>query len=286
MPKPRASRRTVPHKTNGAPRKDARIVVLGELLEFLEGGKRIGGVDVRKADQKMPGISRLIQICDGQFNGTGLTAENVRKLRADLCNRQRISLDSANDLSLHEIADLLQGVQRVPIEFWTPERQHISATAPFTTLDKIMDLNLPIHPGDCRIVEGENPTVCPMSDPPLPGEYLPCVVEIFKRLGLLPSGRTIHWVGINAWRGNLCKCFAEGVNRSGSSGPANESSQKSRPRGRPRDTDLEGDKRIYDSWKSRRYIKHEDLARELCKPKREVSLALDRHRKRLERRSK
>jgi hypothetical protein len=54
-------------------------------------------------------------------------------------------------------------------------------------------------------------------------------------------------------------------------------------RGRPSDTDSEADKRISDAWDSGAHKTEADLARELRIPEREVSLARERHRKRLKR---
>jgi len=50
--------------------------------------------------------------------------------------------------------------------------------------------------------------------------------------------------------------------------------------GRPRDTDAKQDKRIADAWQTGRFAGYDDLARELGKTKRDVRMALDRHRKR------
>jgi hypothetical protein len=53
-----------------------------------------------------------------------------------------------------------------------------------------------------------------------------------------------------------------------------------RGRGRPRDTDPEMDKRIFDAWKTGDYKSEAELAREFNISEREVRLARDRHRKR------
>ncbi len=59
-----------------------------------------------------------------------------------------------------------------------------------------------------------------------------------------------------------------------------------RRRGRPRDTDLQADRLIFNAWRTRQYKTYADLARELNKSTREVRAAIDRHRKRVERASK
>ncbi|MCK5270689.1 MAG: hypothetical protein KAJ46_07890 [Sedimentisphaerales bacterium] len=56
-------------------------------------------------------------------------------------------------------------------------------------------------------------------------------------------------------------------------------------RGRPVDTDVEGDKKIFKAWDTRRYKCYEDLALKLNSNKRAVQLAIDRHRKREKRKS-
>jgi hypothetical protein len=59
--------------------------------------------------------------------------------------------------------------------------------------------------------------------------------------------------------------------------------KKPRKRSRPVDTDARADKRVYEAWKSRRYKNYSDLARELKMSERDVKMAIDRHRKRVER---
>jgi hypothetical protein len=54
-------------------------------------------------------------------------------------------------------------------------------------------------------------------------------------------------------------------------------------RGRPQDTDPKADKRIFEAWHSGHYTTYDELACELHKTKREVQLAVERHRKRIER---
>ncbi len=59
--------------------------------------------------------------------------------------------------------------------------------------------------------------------------------------------------------------------------------QKRRKRGRPSDTDPKKDKRLYDAWQTGHYNTFSDLAREKRMEKRDVKLAIDRHRHRLKR---
>jgi len=58
---------------------------------------------------------------------------------------------------------------------------------------------------------------------------------------------------------------------------------KLKKRGRPADSNAEEAKRISEAWKTGQFKDTNDLARELGKTQREVMLAIDRHRKRLER---
>jgi hypothetical protein len=154
----------------------------------------------------MPGIDLLELYCDEMYSGTSLTMQNVRRVRADLCNRLHCRADAVEDFSLDEVVDTLKGIHRVSLSFWTPEQQHAMAMAPLSRWDHLIDLGLDIHLADCLIVEGSHPSVCPNADPPLPAAYAPSVVEIFERLGQLPAGKTIHWIGYRAWQRNLCNC--------------------------------------------------------------------------------
>jgi hypothetical protein len=52
-------------------------------------------------------------------------------------------------------------------------------------------------------------------------------------------------------------------------------------RGRPPDTNQQDDKRIYDAWKTGRFRRYADLAKEKGKSPLEVRRAVDRHRKRV-----
>ena len=57
-------------------------------------------------------------------------------------------------------------------------------------------------------------------------------------------------------------------------------------RGRNIETNPKDDKQTYDAWKSGQHNQIEDLANKLGKQKRDVQLAIDRHRKRQERKSR
>jgi hypothetical protein len=68
----------------------------------------------------------------------------------------------------------------------------------------------PISDFDAVVVDGDTPTVCPKTDRPIPAEWLPTIEGVFKRVGLVKPGQTIHWVGGQAKLENICTCFREG----------------------------------------------------------------------------
>jgi hypothetical protein len=93
---------------------------LGDLLQIVEGGERyVGGTPVqwrstslvmaprRAGPLDVPGADRLDLYCDQHFEGTGLTAQNIRRLRVKLCKRRVCSPGEANALSLAEVMDIL-----------------------------------------------------------------------------------------------------------------------------------------------------------------------------------
>jgi hypothetical protein len=59
-----------------------------------------------------------------------------------------------------------------------------------------------------------------------------------------------------------------------------EETRGKRGRGRPRDTDVKADQRVYDMWSSGRYRTYEELGRQLNQPGKRVACTIDRHRKR------
>jgi hypothetical protein len=61
----------------------------------------------KPAPSRMPGIGRIELLCDERF-GARITAEAVRKLRAELCRRCGLSIRKTDALTLDEVADKLQ----------------------------------------------------------------------------------------------------------------------------------------------------------------------------------
>ncbi len=157
----------------------------------------------------MPGIDRLTLLCDRAFDGTGLTAQNARRARADLCKELCCSLEFANELSLHDVVNVLEGLRPSALP---PRIEAKDLRAyPLLTLDylEIMPGNspIPIYPASCRVVHGDAPSVCPHAAPPLPRDYIPHVEKVFREFGQVPDGCTVHWIGHEAWKRNLCHCF-------------------------------------------------------------------------------
>jgi hypothetical protein len=111
-----------------------RPYTLGRLISELEGSERAFAANSRTADRveasgsaagvwwrtaaaalqwqpdpvTMPGIDRIEVLCDELAGGTGLTAANVRQLRARLCRVKRCSLQDADGCPLTEVADALE----------------------------------------------------------------------------------------------------------------------------------------------------------------------------------
>jgi hypothetical protein len=95
---------------------------------------------------------------------------------------------------------------------------------------------------------------------------------------------TVRTIALDARQGeanaatNQLKASSQGHQRG-------DSGKGRRTRGRPPDTDAKKDQRIFDAWKTRKHPRYEDLARDLGISEKEVSKAIDRHRKRQQRQS-
>jgi hypothetical protein len=66
---------------------------------------------------------------------------------------------------------------------------------------------MPISAKWILVVEGEKPSLCPNRGTPLAEGYLPLLEERYKALGLLPDGKTIHWIGDQKTPGPFCDCY-------------------------------------------------------------------------------
>lgn len=64
---------------------------------------------------RMPGIECIELICDERF-GTGITLENIRRLRAELCRRHGIDLKTSNAMPLNDVLDLFYGVSTAELQ--------------------------------------------------------------------------------------------------------------------------------------------------------------------------
>jgi hypothetical protein len=67
----------------------------------------------------------------------------------------------------------------------------------------------PISDFDAIVVEGDTPSVCPKTDRPIDVEWLPTILQVFRRVGLVKAGQTIHWVGSQSKLEHVCTCFRE-----------------------------------------------------------------------------
>jgi hypothetical protein len=75
----------------------------------------------------------------------------------------------------------------------------------------------PISTSDAKIVDGDTPAVCPKTDRPVGAEWLPTILSIYRRCGMVGPAQTIHWVGGQLRLENVCTCFGVGD----SPGPSN-----------------------------------------------------------------
>jgi hypothetical protein len=121
--------------TEGAVAQTNHRYTMGELIRELEGAEVAFVANSRTADRveakqgsgaalwwrmqtsalrfqpdptRMPGIDRIEVLCDELASGTGLTAANVRQLRARLCRQKLCTLQDADNCSLIEAADALE----------------------------------------------------------------------------------------------------------------------------------------------------------------------------------
>lgn len=67
-----------------------------------------GALLFRPDTAAMPGIDRIQILCDELNSDGGLTAANVARVRAKVCRAKPCSLAEANELSLDEVADILE----------------------------------------------------------------------------------------------------------------------------------------------------------------------------------
>jgi hypothetical protein len=67
-------------------------------------------------------------LCDERFGGTGVTAANVRQLRAAICRRLDCEVSVADAMTLERAADVLEDIQRVPFPVFNAcsQRSHLT----------------------------------------------------------------------------------------------------------------------------------------------------------------
>jgi hypothetical protein len=164
----------------------------------------------RTDETRMPGISRVELLCDRLPGEAGITVAKVRRLRADICERTRCQISHANNLTLNEAADTLEGVHRVSLAE-QQAAQHDQLHHGLATLDMIQ---VGVEPRDfvqvtgvsCKVIPGTTPTACPDAKPILPPSLLRKAEEAIRRLYQLPAGTTIHWLGHDTGVRSRCRC--------------------------------------------------------------------------------
>lgn len=162
----------------------------------------------RPDEGEMPGVRRIELLCDLEPGEAGINAAKVRRLRARICQQQRWQPQHADELTLDEAADLLEGVQRVTLE----ELKQVSREQlhhGLATIDVVI-----LGPGEevqvtglsCKVIAGTVPTACPDANPVLPPSLLAGAERAVRRLYPLPAGATIHWVGHDTGVRSRCRC--------------------------------------------------------------------------------
>ena len=147
-------------------------------------------------------------MCDLEPGEAGINAAKVRRFRARICQQQHWQPQHADQLTLDEAADLLQGIQRVtPDELQRDGQDH--AHHGLATLDQI-GLGggevVQVTGLSCKVIAGTTPTACPDANPVLPPSLLPSAERAIRRLFPLPAGTTIHWVGHDTGIRSRCRC--------------------------------------------------------------------------------
>lgn len=159
-------------------------------------------------DRETPGIHRFEVLCDLEPGEAGINAAKVRRLRARICQQQRWRPPHADQLTLDEAADLLEGVQRVTLdEMQAVGQQQLHHG--LATLDYIVvgpDEQVQVTGLSCKVVPGSVPTACPDANPVLPPSMVPLAEQAIRRLYPLPAGMTVHWVGHDTGRRSRCRC--------------------------------------------------------------------------------
>jgi hypothetical protein len=165
----------------------------------------------RPEELNIPGIRRIEVLCDLEDGEAGITAAKVRRLRARICRQQHWQPQHANELTLDEAADILEGVQRVTLD----DQQRLSQDTfhhGLATIDTIT-----VGAGEvvqvtglsCKVIAGTTPTPCPNANPPLPPSLIPVAEQAIRRLNRLPAGTTIHWVGHDTGYRSRCRCHPD-----------------------------------------------------------------------------
>jgi hypothetical protein len=161
------------------------------------------------SEEQVPGVRRIELLCDLVPGDAGINSAKVRRLRAQIC-QQRWQPRHADQLTLDEAADILEGIRRVPLED-SEQVQHDFLYHGLATLDTVeVGLEVVQVTGlSCKVIAGTTPTACPDANPVLPPSLLPGAERAIRRLYLLPAGATIHWVGHDSGVRNRCPVSPE-----------------------------------------------------------------------------
>jgi len=159
-------------------------------------------------EHEMPGIRRIELLCDLEVGEPEINAAKVRRLRARLCQQQGWQPAHTDRLGLGEVADLLEGIQRVPLdELKRAGQNHLHHG--FATLDMIgvgEGKEIQVTGLSCKVIAGTTPTACPDANPVLPPSMLPLAEQAIRRLYPLPPNTTVHWVGHDTGVRSRCRC--------------------------------------------------------------------------------
>ena len=78
----------------------------GEIIAYMF-SLRAGGVCFHPDENRMPGVGRIVAMCDEWFGGNGLTSQAVRQLRGRLVRVRRCTLAEADAITLVEASEIL-----------------------------------------------------------------------------------------------------------------------------------------------------------------------------------
>jgi hypothetical protein len=113
-------------------------------------------------DSMMPGIRRVELLCDLEPGEVGVNAAKVRRLRARICRQQHWQPHHADQLTLNQAADLLEGVRPVTLEELerAARDQFHHGLATLDTIDLGGNEGVRVTGLSCKVIPGPTPTAC------------------------------------------------------------------------------------------------------------------------------